>query len=141
MTGAMIAIVVVIWAALVNAVRMGDDYPLPQVLPFCGGMPVGTYDVAGCVVLLAFVSLSWSMATAARVEKDDATPRFRQSLWLVPLSLVVADYVRRNVKPSIQWRGLLDQFNVSDPERFSQLAVLIATCAAILAIEYVWKKR
>ena len=139
-TGALIAIVIILWAALVNAVRMGDDYPLPQALPFCHGGPPGVYDFVGCVALVAFFMGLQKIATMPR-NNTDAGRSVRHSLWLVPLSLVVAEYIRRNVRPSLSWRSLLDHGRVADPEQFSRLVVLMATCSALAAIAYVWKKR
>ena len=140
MTGALIAIAIILWAGLVNAVRMGDDYPLPQALPFChGGLP-GVYDFVGCVALAAFFMGLRRIAALPR-EKPDDRRGVRHSLWLIPLSLAVAEYIRRNIRPSISWRSLLDYGRVSDPEQFSRLVVLMATCSALAAIAYVWKKR
>jgi hypothetical protein len=139
-TGALIAIVIIIWAGVVNVVRMQNDYALPQVLPFCNGGLPGVLDFVGCAVLLAFFSLLWTILSLPRKTKEEKR-RFRHSWWLIPLSLVLADYIRRNIKPSVHWRSLLDQFHVPDPERFSQLCVLIATCVAILAIAYIWHTR
>lgn len=155
MKGAKIACVIVVWAAIVTEVRMGESYPLPQVLPFCSGRPVGIYDLAGCTALFTFFvllgqtpqhggdahGLNTQAVLPAAKKRDDARRRFRQSLWLVPLALAFAAYISRNVEPSIHWQDVLDLLYIKDPTRFSQLAVLIATCAAILAIKYIWQRR
>jgi hypothetical protein len=140
MIGAIIAIIILIWSAAVNALRLGDNYALARVLPFSNGEPVTVYDIAGCAVLFIFFLLLREIVTMPRERKDDRRS-FRHSLWLVPLSLVLADYIRRNVEPSIHYRTVLDQSHIPNPERFSQFLVLIATCSAILAIAYVVKKR
>jgi len=138
MTGAATAILIVIWAATVNAMRMGDTYPLPHVLPFCGGGPPSVFDLGGCAVLAAFFFL-WTICTLPMEAKGESRI-FRHSWWLVPLSLVFAAYIRRNVEPSIHWRTLMEQSRMPDPERLSQFCVLIVTCAAILAVVYVWRR-
>jgi hypothetical protein len=135
----MIAILILIWAAVVNALRLGDDYPLPQVLPFCNGGPPSVYDLGGCVVLVAFFFFLWTICTLP-VEARGVKRIFRHGLWLVPLSLAFAAYVRRNVEPSIYWRSLLEQAQVPDPVRFSQFCILIVTGAVILAVVYLWRK-
>jgi hypothetical protein len=140
MIGATIGLIIVTWAAAVNALRMSDPYPLPRVLPLCNGGPPGIYDLAGCAVLLASSYLLWAIVSLPR-ETKDAKRRFRHSWWLIPLCLVLADYIRRNIEPSVHWPSLLEQFHVPDPERFSQLCVLITTCAAILAIASIWHTR
>jgi len=49
-----IILVVVVAAAIINFVRGGDIFPLPQVLPFCGGhAPSVAYDVMGGLGLIA----------------------------------------------------------------------------------------
>jgi hypothetical protein len=140
MTGAIISIVIIIWAAAVNAVRMGDRYPLPYVLPFCNGGPVGIWDFAGCAVLLAFAVAFLRIGMLATEPRDgehrDGEHRVRRRLWLIPLSLFFAHYIRKNVEPSVSWCMILDQFHIQDPQRFSQWFVLAVTCGAILAIEY-----
>jgi hypothetical protein len=55
MKAAKIALVIVVWAVLTNAVRMGDTRPLPQFLPLCGGKPPGLYDLAGIAVIIVFL--------------------------------------------------------------------------------------
>jgi len=139
MTGALVAMLIIIWAALVNAMRMNNDYPLPRVLPFCNGGPPSEYDLGGCVVVLAFFFFLWTLCSLP-AEPKGKSRTFRHGLWLVPLSLVLAAYIRRNVEPSIHWRNLLEQAQLPDPERFSQFCVLIVTGAAILAVVYVWRK-
>lgn len=137
MKGTLTIITVVLWAEVVRMLRMGDDYPLPQVLPFCGGRRPGIYDFAGCGVLFLFFFLLWTILSSPR-ENNSRERRFRHALWLVPLSLVLADYIRRNAKPALHWQSLLHQFNISDPERFSQSCVLITTCTAIWIAVYIW---
>lgn len=140
MTGACIATTIILWAGLVNAVRMGDDYPLPQAIPFCHGNPPGVYDLVGCVALVAFFMGIQKIAAMPR-KNTETGQSIRHSLWLVPLSLVVAEYIRRNVRPSLSWRSLLDYGRVSEPEQFSRLVVVMATCSAIAAIAYIWRRR
>lgn len=139
MTGAATAILILIWAAAVTAMRMGDNYALPRVLPFCDGGPPGAFDFGGCGVLAAFFFFLWTICTLPPKPKGERRV-FRHSWWLIPLSLVFAAYIRRNVEPSIHWRTLLEQCRMPDPERFSQFCVLVVTCAAILAVVYVWRR-
>jgi hypothetical protein len=138
-TGTLIAIVIILWAATVKTMRMGDNCPLPHVLPFCDGGPPSIFDLGGCAVLAAFFFFLWTICTLP-IEARGERRVFRHSWWLIPLSLVFAAYVRRNVEPSIHWRTLLEQSHMPDPERFSQFCVLIVTCAAILAVVYVWRR-
>ena len=139
MTGTIIAILIIIWAATVNAMRMGDDYALPQVLPFCNGGPPSVYDLGGCAVVVAFFFFLWTVCTLPMEAKGESRI-FRHGLWVVPLSLLFAAYIRRNIEPSLHWRTLLEQSRIPDPVRLSQFCILIVTCAAILAVVYVWRR-
>ncbi len=139
MIGATLSLIIILWAVTVNAMRMGDNYPLPHVLPFCDGGPPGVFDLGGCGVLAALFFFLWTICTLPMEARGERRV-FRHSWWLVPLSLVFAAYIRRNVEPSIHWRTLLEQSRMPDPERFSQFCILIVTCAAILAVVYVWRR-
>jgi hypothetical protein len=47
-----ITLIIIFISALINAVRLGDDYPIVQALPFLGrGRPL-IYHIAGIAVLL-----------------------------------------------------------------------------------------
>jgi hypothetical protein len=139
-TGTLTVIVIIVWAAVVNTLRMGADYPLPQTLPFCSGKPPHIYDFVGCAVLAISLLSLLEILSSPRQKKDEGR-RFRHSLWLIPLSLTLAGYIRTNVKPSVHWQSLVDQLNIPDPERFSSLCVLLSTCTAILLVAHIWQRR
>jgi hypothetical protein len=138
--GALISIVIVAWAVGVNILRLGEDYPLPHVLPLCGGHPPGVYDLVGGGILALFFCLLYAVLDSPR-EKEDRQRRFRHALWLVPLALVLAGYIGRHVKPSVHWSELVYELNIPDPERLSQTCVLAVTCAALVAIVAIWHAR
>ncbi|HEG43332.1 MAG TPA: hypothetical protein ENH94_04700 [Phycisphaerales bacterium] len=54
MKSAKILLVTLLFVTLINAVRLGDTYPLPRVLPFMHGMSASKYDLAGIIMLIIF---------------------------------------------------------------------------------------
>jgi hypothetical protein len=69
----MIVIVVIVTAVVINWVRCGDAFALPQALPFLGGKDPGVYDLGACGLLLLCL---WGIIRLRRRDADntDATP-------------------------------------------------------------------
>ena len=67
---AKIVLIVTIAAAVITWLRAGEDFPLPRVLPFCGGYPPSAlYDVIGGIgIVLIFL---WGLARLRRRERSD----------------------------------------------------------------------
>jgi hypothetical protein len=61
--------------------------------------------------------------------------RFRSSLFLVPMSLLVAAWFLSSIRPSISWSGILYMLGIRNRERASMLIVLGITLLAILVIK------
>ena len=62
-----IVLVLILIAALINAVRLGQSFPLPHVFPFLGGMAPSQYDLAGIAMLLITL---WGLARLRRNRRD-----------------------------------------------------------------------
>lgn len=59
MKAAKVVLILILIAVLINAVRLGDDFPLPYVFPGLGGMPPSQYDLAGIAMILITL---WGLA-------------------------------------------------------------------------------
>jgi hypothetical protein len=67
--------------------------------------------------------------------------RLRASLVLVPMSLLLAAWVLNRVQPAMRWPDILQLLGVRDRQRFSMLAVLILTLAAIWFVKRIWVRK
>jgi hypothetical protein len=66
--------------------------------------------------------------------------RFRSSLVLVPLALLLAAWVLNRIDPAISWDNILFMLGVRNRQRASMLIVLALTLLAILLIKRILGK-
>lgn len=73
MKAAQVILVILITAAIINYLRGGDGFPLPQVLPLCDGRPFSSsYALGGIALLfLLFWGLRRLSGLTGREDEDD----------------------------------------------------------------------
>ena len=66
MREAKIVLILLLFAALIHAVREDAGFRLPQVVPFMGGRRPGEYDLAGIAMILIFL---WGLGRLHRIHE------------------------------------------------------------------------
>lgn len=76
-----VTMIVIVSALLINWVREGAAFPLPQTLPFLGGYRPGIYDAGACGLLLICAWGLLRLWNSVREGDDDpaATPSATQT--------------------------------------------------------------
>lgn len=67
---AKIVVVLFVACALVNSAKLGYRYFLPQVIPLCSNWRPGIYDLAGIVMIIAFLYALTRIGRRKRYTRD-----------------------------------------------------------------------
>ena len=69
MKAAQVILAILITAAIINYLRGGDGFPLPQALPMCDGRPFSGSHALGGIALLFL--LFWGLRRLSRLDGSD----------------------------------------------------------------------